>query len=1044
MAFVVIVHLDPTHKSHMAELLQRFTKMPVHEVLVAEKVEADHVYIIPPDKDLTLADGHFRLLERATPNRTRAPIDGFFRTLAETHSTEAIAIVLSGTGSDGANGISWIKEGGGLTLVQTPEEAEYRSMPDAAIATNRVDVVLPVSQLGPEVVRIWRGGIMTPENIAPASKRDEVAVRRILALIRASTTHDFSGYKGSTVNRRIRRRAELSGVPALAEYIVLLEKDPTELRSLYEDLLISVTSFFRDADAFAVLEKEVIPKLFEGRQASDTVRVWVTGCATGEEAYSIAILLHEQAEQMTDPPVIQIFATDVHEQAFAFARAGLYPKSIDAQVSPNRLARFFTEESGAYRVKKVIREKVVFAAHNLLKDPPFLRLDLVTCRNVLIYLRRDTQKRLIELFHFALRPGGYLFLGTSESVEDASQMIAVVDKRHRIYRSLDVAQKSFPQLDSELTGDRASAVKPPARLTNLASSAAAHRLLLEAYAPPSLVVTRAGDIVHLSDTVGQYLHVASGPPTRKLLDMIQPNARSATRKLLFRVFATNLPAEAPGIVLTVDGVRREVDLIARPLTPTGAHDALALIVFDERTADASEEAKPESKRRRAPRGAITRPDLERELMETRSQLTFTIKEHEGTIEELKASNEELQSINEEQKATEEELEASKEELQSINEEIQTINQEFRTKNDELGELNADLVNLIDSTDIATIFLDRNLAVRRFTPAVSAVFNLRSLDIGRPLGDLTHCLRYDALLDDANEVTRTLIRIEREVEASDDRWYAVRISPYRSLDDRIDGVVMTFIDTTGRKLDEVERERLLTEVQSASVAKSNFIGVMSHELRTPLNAIVGYADILAAGAVGPVSDLQTEHLNRIKVSAWHLTHMIDDSLQSVRIEAGLTTLDNRSVDVGALVCEVAKLTEPLMHAKGLILEIHCESGPPIIADATRIRQILFNLIGNAARYTDNGTVSISCNMSDLGAEITIEDTGIGISNENLEKIFERFWQVDQTRTRLRGGTGLGLMVSRSLARAMGGELDVTSELGKGSRFIVRLPMTAPQL
>ena len=1044
MAFVVIVHLDPTHKSHMAELLQRFTLMPVREVAASVKVEPDHVYIIPPDKDLTLADGHFRLMERARPNRSRAPIDGFFKTLAETHSTEAVAIVLSGTGSDGARGITWIKERGGLTLAQSPEDAEYRSMPESAIATGRVDVILPVGQLGPEVVRIWRGGtIPSPVAPTPLSRRDEYAIKRILAIVRASTDHDFSGYKGSTVNRRIRRRAQFSGVVGLADYVHLLETKPHEVKALYEDLLISVTSFFRDSEAFSALEREVIPRLFENKQASDTIRVWVTGCATGEEAYSIAILLYEHAERITDPPMIQIFATDVHEKGFAFARSGLYTKAIEADVSVERLGRFFTEESGAYRVKKMIREKVVFAAHNLLKDPPFLRLDLLTCRNVMIYLRRDTQRRLLELFHFALRGGGYLFLGTSESVEDVSQMITVVDKKNRIYKSLDVDQKTFPQIDGNFNQGLAPWQKATDTSTSLRSFAAVHRLLLEAYAPPSLVVTRAGEIVHLSETVGQFLQITGGQPTRALLEMIPGSMRPAIRKLLSDVFTAGKQSEARGVVLQRGDRNRKVDVIGRPLTLNDSSDAFALIVFDEQSDASGEDTQQPGKQGKRTKSGSALLNLERELSETRSQLTFTIKEHESTIEELKASNEELQSINEEQKATEEELEASKEELQSINEEIQTINQEFRTKNDELGELNADLVNLIDSTDIATIFLDRNLVVRRYTPAVSSLFNLLASDIGRPLGHLSHQLKYDALLTDARLVMRTLTRLEREVQSNGGRWYVFRMSPYRSIEDRIDGVVVTFIDTTDRKLSEVERERLLSEVQSASVAKSNFIGVMSHELRTPLNAIIGYADILAAGAVGPISESQAEHLKRIKTSAWHLAHMIDDSLQSVRIEAGLTALDNESVDVASLVREVGILTEPLLMAKSLTLDLRAVDGPAIVADSTKLRQILFNLVGNAVRYTDTGGVVISCSISELGASITVEDTGIGISTENLEKIFERFWQVDQTRTRLRGGTGLGLMVSRSLARAMGGELNVTSELGKGSRFIVRLPMKGPE-
>ncbi|MDO8500300.1 MAG: chemotaxis protein CheB [Gemmatimonadaceae bacterium] len=1039
MAFVVIVHLDPNHKSHMAELLQAHTPMRVRQVTKATKLQPDQVYIIPPDKDLTLADGHFRLAARAQPNRSRAPIDGFFKTLAESHSADAVGIVLSGTGSDGAQGIRWIKERGGVTMAQSPDEAEHSAMPESAVATGQVDIVLPVAQLGAEAMRLCRSDkIESSAADSPAAKRDDAVVREILALVRVSTDHDFSGYKRSTIDRRIRRRAQFAHAANLADYLRLISADRKALLALYDDLLIAVTSFFRDPDAFASLEREVVPRLFENRDSSDTIRVWVTGCATGEEAYSIAILLCEHAEGLADPPPIQVFATDVHERAFAFAREGLYPESIAADVSDARLGRFFTHEPGGYRVRKIVREKVVYATHNLLRDPPFLRLDLITCRNLLIYLQRDAQRRALELFHFALRPGGNLFLGTSESIEDASKTFAVVDKKYRIFRSLDVPQTSLPRLVQAALGDPGAERRQSDRLANVTHFGAVHRRLLEAYAPPSLVVNGDGEIVHLSDGVGRFLQLGGGEPTRKLLDLVSGSVRPKLRTLLSRALSAGERAETRGLAITVDGRKRIVDVIARPVRGSASADSFALIVFDEQDDASHEPADVPGTPKLRTRGTDAVRELERELEETRSQLNVTLEEHETATEELKASNEELQSINEEQRATDEELEASREELQSMNEELQTINQEYRSKNEELGQVNADLVNLIDSTEIGTIFLDRTLRLRRFTPAVSSLFNVLQSDVGRPLADLTHRLLYPAMLDEAREVMRTLLRVESEVRSGDGRWFTVRISPYRSLDDRIEGIVMTLVNTTDRKAAEVERERLLNEVQAASVAKSNFIGVMSHELRTPLNAIIGYADILAAGAVGPVTAEQAAHLDRVKASAIHLAHMIDDSLQSVRIEAGVATLDNESVDVAALVREVAIVTEPLMTAKKLRFEVRAEDGPPIFADATKIRQILFNLLGNAVRYTDRGEVSISSRVSDHGATITIEDSGIGISAEHLEKIFERFWQVDQSRTRVRGGAGLGLMVSRSLARVLGGDLYVTSELGRGSRFVLRLP------
>lgn len=1041
MAFVVIVHLDPTHKSHMAELLQRHTTLRVRQVTRAIKVEPNQVYIIPPDKDLTLTDGHFKLSARAMPNRSRAPIDGFFKTLADTRSTEAIGIILSGTGSDGTQGLTWIKERGGITMAQSPSDAEYPSMPTTAIATGHVDVILPAAQLGAEAKRLCELDLaQTQTQDGDATLRGESTIREILNLIRLKTDHDFSGYKRSTINRRIRRRAEFAHSKNLAAYLAMLRQNKAELETLYNDLLISVTSFFRDPEAFAALESEVIPGLFKKADNNEPIRVWITGCATGEEAYSVAILLCEQEEKLTDPPPVQIFATDVHDRGFAYAREGFYPETIAADVTPERLERYFTAEKGGYRIKKSVREKVIFASHNLLRDPPFLRVDLVNCRNVLIYLQRESQRRVLQVFHFALRPGGHLFLGTSESVEDVAKSFRVVDKKHRIFRSLDRPREILALAPNE----RATRIAEP-RATEAPRSGGAfsivHRKLLEAYAPPSLVVNKSGEIVHLSDGVGSFLQFGAGEPSNKLVEMLPGSARSKVRALLSNAFAGGAKPATQIVEIAVGDRKRKVVVSVRQLAGSADDESFALVIFDEREKPGPRLSATADRRRRSQAESGDRGE-EAELEDLRAQLNASVEEHEGAIEELKASNEELQSINEEQRATEEELEASKEELQSINEELNTINQEFRNKNEQLSELNADLVNLIDSTDIATIFLDRSLRVRRYTPAVSALFNLRPADMGRPLADLAHRLEYPKLIEDAGEVLRTLVRCETEVRASDGRWYMMRISPYRSLDDRIDGVVISLLDTTARRAAEVDREELLTEVQASSIAKSNFIGVMSHELRTPLNAILGYADILMAGAVGPISEEQNHHLDRIKSSASHLAHMIDDSLQSVRIEAGITSLDNEGVDIASIVREVAMVTEPLIRAKSLEFSVTAEPGPTIVADATKIRQILFNLLGNAVRYTDSGTVSLSSKVTEHGAMISVEDTGIGISTDHMEKIFERFWQVDQSKTRLRGGAGLGLMVSRSLARVMGGELHVTSEIGRGSRFVVRLPLVPP--
>jgi two-component system CheB/CheR fusion protein len=1042
VAFVIIVHLDPHHESQMAELLQSSTAMPVRQVPKSLTAQPNHIYIIPPDKDLAMGDGELQVSARTEASRGRAPIDLFFRTLAETHGVDAIGVILSGTGSDGTQGIRWIKERGGVTMAQTPSDAEYGAMPRSAIETGQVDVVLPAADLAAELARLRRAAstIALPAEGEELEKREATALEKILGHVRLKTGQDFTGYKHATVLRRIERRMQFAGTENLAEYLRLIRDSPAETSTLFNDFLICVTSFFRDPEAFDALARDVVPALFADKAPEEDVRVWVAGCATGEEAYSLVILLNEYADRLERAPRIQVFATDVHERSFTFAREGLYPESIAADVSPARLRRFFSQEPGGYRVKKAVREKVLFATHDLLKDPPFLRLDLVSCRNVLIYLQRDTQQRLLELFHFALRPRAYLFLGGSESAEAAPKLFTAVDKRWHLYRSLDgphpLALRAAPP----------APVEPRASSTTVAplrqppfSVAALHQQLIEAYSPPSLVVSADGEVVHLSNQVGRYLRHRGGEPTNKLLDMVEGELRLQLRTLLRAALRTGLPARARGIRFDIDGKHRRLDVSVHPHPASDPSAAFALVVFDERAGTRSTRSAGALERAAESSRAASLEQLEDELKETRAHLAATSEEHEATIEELRASNEELQSITEEQRAVAEELEASKEELQSINEELRTINQEHRIRNEELAQVNSDLINLIDSTDIGTVFLDRDLHIRRYTPPAAQVFNLVATDVGRPLSHVTHRLDYRDLEDDVRGVLKTLTRLEREVPTSDGRWFAVRLSPYRSVQDTIDGVVLTLVDITAAKHAAIEREALLKRVEEASTAKSNFIGAMSHEFRTPLNAILGYAEILREGAVGPLTSDQSAKLERISDNARHLAHMVDEILASARGDSVDIVVEREPIDLAALVREGVRSIESLAVAKGLALSVDVPEGSTtVVTDGSKLRHILTNLLGNAIRYTDRGRVSVRARLDAKTVMLEIQDTGIGIAPEHLEQIFERFWQVDKSNTNLRGGTGLGLVVTRDLARALGGDVEVQSELARGSLFRVRLP------
>ena len=807
LAFVVILHLSPKHESVADKVLQTATGMPVHQVTEAMSLEPNHVYVISPNQDLTMNDGYLRVGEATRPRGHHVAIDLFFRTLADTHQDKAVGVILSGADADGAVGIARIKEQGGVTFVQAPEDAEYDDMPRNAIASGQIDFVLPVAEMPNKLMEWWNNAraiqLPVPEPGAepiletPPDPRAvaERALREILDILAVRSGHDFRYYKRATVLRRIERRMQVNVVRDLPAYREFLKEHPEETHALLDDMLIGVTNFFRDRESFEALEREVIPDIMHGG-ANDPTRVWVPGCATGEEPYSIAMLLAEHADALNSPPPFQVFASDIDEPAITFGRAGLYPQSIITDVPPTRLRQFFSKEQHRYRINKAIRDRVLFALHNVLRDPPFSRIDLVSCRNLLIYLDRDVQTRLLELFHFALRPGGYLFLGSSESADAASSLFDVVDKRHRIYRARAQA-RSVRQVASVLplqpAGSPAPAHAEHANRRRGFTFAEVHQRVLEFYAPPSVIVDRDSNIVHLSEHAGRFLRFAGGEPSRNLVTAADPALRNELRSTLFQAIHTNKSTEARVKIAEADKPPRFVNVIARPFRDPEAGADFVLVLFDE--VEDALGANLENAPNEANKSGVLQ-NMEEELQRTRERLQTTVEQYETSNEELKASNEELQAINEELRSASEELETSKEELQSVNEELTTVNFELKTKVDETAKANDDLQNFIASTDIATIFVNQGLRIKRYTPRAADIFNIIPGDIGRSLLDLTSRLDYPQLAEDAAAAFESLKMIEREVRSGDGRRYQVRVLPYRTAENRIDGAVLTFIDITG--------------------------------------------------------------------------------------------------------------------------------------------------------------------------------------------------------------------------------------------------------
>ena len=802
--------------------------MPVIQVRERVRLEANHVYVIAPSMQLSMMDGSLDVVEMERPRGQHVAIDAFFRTLAEAQQERAVALVLSGTGGDGAVGIARVKEKGGVILVQNPGDAEHDGMPLAALSTGMVDFVLPVVEMPQKLIDLWKNaaaielptaGAEEPQSVHSVEPEElanaEHALQRILGLLRMQTGHDFRQYKRATVLRRIERRMQVRAMQSLPDYLRLMEADSAEHKLLLNDLLIGVTNFFRDREAFETLEREIVPAIFRDRRAGDEVRAWSAGCATGEEAYSLAMLLADQAALMPNPSAFQVFASDIDEGAIAAARAGLYPTSIVTDVPPGRLRQHFSREDGRYHIRKALRDRILFAVHNLLRDPPFSRIDLVSCRNLLIYLNRDIQQRVLETFHFALKPGGYLFLGSSESAESVDELFVAVDKKNRIYRAR-ASVRSMPHRGHH--GAPASLQLPePRNLTaagrRQSSLAEVHQRALAQFAPPSVVVDTDHNIVHMADGAAQFMRLVGGEPSRDILALVLPELRIDLRSALYQVQNSGQSVEARQVTLARPERPVTIGLTVRPFRDEEAGQDFLLVLFTE-VALSREQPSADG---RGQADDLVLSQLEAELQRKKQLLQETIEHAEVSNEELRAANEELQAINEELRSATEELETSKEELQSVNEELITVNYELKLKVEETGKANDDLNNLIASTDIATIFVDSAMRIKRFTPRAADIFSIIPSDTGRSLLDLTHRLDYKELADDVALTFNTLRVVEREVRSLEGRYYIVRLVPYRTTEDRIEGAVMTFFDITGRR--EAEEKLRAGEARMRLVAES---------------------------------------------------------------------------------------------------------------------------------------------------------------------------------------------------------------------------------
>ena len=808
LAYLVVQHLDPTHKAMLAELLQRVTSMPVCEAVNGGRIEPDSVYVIPPNTELSLNKGLLHLDKPTEPRGLRLPINILFSSLARAQGERAIAVMLSGMGSDGTLGLQAVKALGGLIVVQRPDTAQFDSMPASAIASGCADIIAPPAEL-PGLIHAYLNRLPVLQN---GERSDEAgslsladqqltSLQEIFQLLQDRTRHDLSNYKPNTLNRRIERRVAIHGMATPALYAAFLRHNKQEIDLLFKELLIGVTSFFRDAAVWQQLADITLPDLLARRAPGDNLRAWVIGCSTGEEAYSLAMVFSEVTERLHRycNCTLQIFASDLSPDAIATARRGQYPSSISEAVSPGRLAQFFTAHEGSYRISKRIRDCVLFAQHDVILDPPFAKLDFLSCRNLMIYFDGTLQRRLLPLFHYSLRSGGIVLLGSSETMGRVHNLFNTIESKLRLYMRQDHSPGNNPEfllksLPPLTRIKKANPMSPPPSPETVAIDnlqTAADRVLLQVYAPAAVVVNSAGDIVYISGRTGKYLEPAAGKANWNFHAMVSEGLRAPLAAALKLATSQTEAVQLPHLRTQLSGAAQVVDVTVQAIREPAALKDMLMIVFRDVPLG------PAGRSRRKAEMALEASHAA-EMQHCREEIQTLREETRANKEELQSANEELQSTNEELQSANEELTTSKEEMQSMNEELQTINAEMHSKLDDLALAQSDLKNLLNSTDIAMLFLDKKLNVRRYTERASKIISLRESDIGRPLSDLTTSLQYATLQDDVNETVRTLVISEKQILTSDARWFSVRIMPYRRIDNVIDGAVITFVDITETK------------------------------------------------------------------------------------------------------------------------------------------------------------------------------------------------------------------------------------------------------
>jgi two-component system, chemotaxis family, CheB/CheR fusion protein len=1025
-ACVVVVHLSPEHESHLVQMLQPYTQMPVCQVVRTTALERNRVYVIPPNANLNSIDTHLRLTELESRRTNRAPIDHFLRTLAETHGETAIGVILSGAGSDGALGMRQIKEHGGLTIAQDPREAEYGSMPQSAIGTGAVDIVLGIRDMPEEIASYCatQPALIMPDADGDLPGEEAAILDRILGEVRQRTGQEFTMYRRAMVLQRLRRRMRLRHVGSLQAYFEIMRDNAAEPRALYDDLLLNVTEFFRDPVDYATIERAIRGVLERKGDQDPRVRVWSIGCSTGEEAYSLAMLLFEQSAARDDRHLLQVFASELSSQTLEQAREGVYPQEIAASISPERLERFFLYENGRYRVRRDLRDIVIFATHDLFKDPPYSHLDLIVCRNLLRDLQPAMRGAVLNLFYYALEPKGALIVGANDRI-DSSELFAKDGADPRLLRrtsgsrrllQLPGGLRPFSRSDGERSGS-------PVTMESL-DVPAVFRRATDPYVPPSVLVDNRNRVLHFSMNASRYVRIPGGELTLDILRLV-PEAigyrlsqgletvRHGQRSWSSEAFAISDGNEARRLTIRID----------RAGLPPRTADLL-LIVFDD-TANPAER-RPQSNGQEASED-VTR--LRGDLHAVHQQLEVLARRVRASATE---SADVTQQHGDELRTVIHELDSAREELQAANEELVSINHENQQRIDTLAQLSNDMQHMFDSTGFAALLVDRALKITRFTPLAAALLRLRDGDLHRPLADLNHELKWATLIEDVQRVVSGPLELEREVESSDGRWFLVRGHPYRTAMRGLEGAAIIFLDIT-------ERKRAELDLRESDRRKEEFLAVLAHELRNPLAPIVAGLEIMRADPNDAA--LKQRVIDTMMRQCRQLVRLVDDLLEVRRINEGKVILRMQPISIGDVVRDALATVRPLAENQQQVVTVDLPDEPlHVNGDAVRLTQVIGNLLHNAARYTPaNGKIAVSAQRDGEQVVIGVQDNGRGMSAEALKNVFEMFYQASESP--LSGsGLGIGLTLARKLVEMHSGSISAESPgVQQGSKFTVRLPV-----